>query len=161
MKDIAASRLDNGPGSRLQSALISELQLESPEKHSSLFQDSDLLGSFDPKLMEHSTAVGQSLGTARSEEMASEKRRHQVKAAITRFGFAVIGGLIIIVPMFVLTLGHVSAKTLAVVATSICLFALGVAVCSTTEPDHLLAVTAAYAAVLMTLVGTGKNGVDW
>ncbi|KAK8091248.1 hypothetical protein PG994_000753 [Apiospora phragmitis] len=158
-KNIAASRLDNGPGSQLQAALISEQELEAHEKHHSIFQDSDLLGSFDHNLMQHSTAVGRSLGRSRLEEIQGEQRRARTRTALRRFFFAVIGGLIIIGPMFVLTWGIATPKQLAVVSVSIILFATGVAIFSTTEPENLLAVTAAYAAVMMGLVGTGNDGL--
>ncbi|KAL1794567.1 hypothetical protein ACET3X_006383 [Alternaria dauci] len=70
VKDIAASRIDNGSGSKLQGALISELSLTVASTHRSLFRDADLLGSFNPKLMEHSNALGQSLGTTRANAFA-------------------------------------------------------------------------------------------
>lgn len=133
--------------------------LEAHEKHVSMFQDSDLLGSFNPKLMEHSTAISHSLGTLRWKELASEKERIHIKRAVRRFAFAVVGGLIIIVPLCILTWGHVTSRTLAVTASSISLFALCVAVFSKTEPENLLAITATYAAVLMSLVGTANNAV--
>ncbi|KAK7928901.1 hypothetical protein PG985_005899 [Apiospora marii] len=159
VKDIAASRLDNGPGSQLQAALIAEMKLEAHEKHHSLFKDSDLLGSFNHKLMQHSTAIGQSLGTSRWEEMAKEERRAKLRNTLRRLGFAVIGGMIIIVPMFILTWNYASTKTLVVLATSILLFVLGIAIFSTTEPENLLAVTAAYAAVLTALMSAGNSDV--
>lgn len=158
VKEIAASRLDDGRGSRLQAALIWDLGLKAPASHRSLFRDSDLLGSFDHKLMQHGTSVGGSLGTGRAQEMAREERRVNFRMALKRFAFAIIGGLIIVVPMLILVVGSATAKTLAVISTSIFLFAVGVAVFSTTEPGNLLAATAAYAAVLMALIGGGCKG---
>ncbi|KAF2728102.1 hypothetical protein EJ04DRAFT_556965 [Polyplosphaeria fusca] len=152
VKDIAASRIDNGGGSKLQGALISELNLTVPDTHRSLFRDADLLGSFNPKLMEHSNALGQSLGTTRAHASASEARRAEFAMAWTRFAFAFLGGLIIIVPMLILLVGSVKTKTLAVIPTSIFLFAVGVALFAKTDPVNLLAATAAYAAVLTALI---------
>ncbi|CAN9344092.1 unnamed protein product [Alternaria alternata] len=152
VKDIAASRIDNGSGSKLQGALISELNLAVPSTHRSLFRDADLLGSFDPKLMEHSNVLGQSLGTTRAHTFASEQRREQFALAWKRFTFAFVGGLIIVVPMLILLVGDVKAKILAVIPTSILMFAVGVALFAETEPVNLLAATAAYAAVLTALV---------
>ncbi|KAM5341705.1 hypothetical protein ACJ41O_014736 [Fusarium nematophilum] len=156
VKDVAASRLDDGPGSRLQAALISELGLKAGDSHHSLFQDSDLLGSFNPKLMQHSTAIGRSLGTGRAQTMYSQERIRQVRMASKRFAFAAIGGLIIVVPMLILAAGTATAKMLGVTSVSIFFFAGGVAVFSKTEPENLLVATAAYAAVLVAFVGDSK-----
>ncbi|RII07000.1 hypothetical protein CUC08_Gglean007968 [Alternaria sp. MG1] len=152
VKDIAASRIDNGSGSKLQGALISDFNLTVPSTHRSLFRDADLLGSFDPKLMEHSNALGQSLGTTRAHAFASEQRREQFALAWKRFASAFVGGMIIVVPMLILLVGDVKTKTLAVIPTSILLFAVGVALFAKTDPVNLLAATAAYAAVLTAFV---------
>jgi hypothetical protein len=153
IKDIAASRLDDGQGSRLQAALIWELGLKAPS--CTLFRDSDLLGSFNPKLTQHGTSIGWSLGTGREHAMASEQRRVQFRLTVKRFAFAIIGGLIIVVPMLVLVVGSATTKTLAVISTSIFIFAVSIAVFSKTEPENLLAATGAYAAVLVALIGGG------
>jgi hypothetical protein len=80
--------------------------------------------------------------------------------ALKRFAFAIIGGLIIVVPMLILVVGSATVKTLAVISTSIFLFAASVAIFSTTEPGNLLAATAGYAAVFMALIGNrGGSGV--
>jgi hypothetical protein len=115
-----------------------------------------LLGSFNPKLMQHSPGADRSLGAGREQTVVSEERRMQLLMAWKRSAFAIIGRLIIVVPMLVLVVGSATAKTLAVISSSIFLFALGVAVFSTTEPENLLAATAAYAAVLTALIGTIK-----
>lgn len=158
VKDIAASRLDNGHGARLQAALIKEHNLEVCDSHRSLFKDSDLLGSFDHELMQHSTAIGSSLATGLAQTVTIEERRKHVQNAIKRFGFAIVGGLIIVVPMLVLMVGIATPKTLSVISISIFLFALSVAVFSRIEPEGLLAATAAYAAVLVALLGIGSPG---
>jgi hypothetical protein len=152
VKDIAASRIDNGSGSKLQGALISDLNLTVPSTHRSLFRDADLLGSFDPKLMEHSNALGQSLGTTRAHAFASEQRREELVLGWKRFASAFVGGMIIVIPMLILLVGDEKTKTLAVIPTSILLFAVGVALFAKTDPVNLLAATAAYAAVLTALV---------
>lgn len=160
MKDIAASRLDDGPGSRLQGALIWDHGLGAAPSHRSLFQDSDILGSFDPNLMQHSTATGRSLGREREEAMVNSERLVRLRMTLKRLTFTILGGLIIIVPMFILTVEHTTAKVLAVITTSILLFAIGVAVFSEAEPENLIAATAAYAAVLVALMGGGgKDGL--
>ncbi|RYP04079.1 hypothetical protein DL765_010312 [Monosporascus sp. GIB2] len=158
VKDIAASRLDDGPGSRLQAALIWDHGLRAVPSHQSLFQDSDILGSFDPNLMQHSTAIGRSLGREREEAILNDERLARLRTTLKRLMLAVIGGLIIIIPMFVLVEGDTTVKTVVVITTSILLFAIGVAVLSEAAPESLLAATAAYAAVLVTLIGDGSKG---
>jgi len=92
--------------------------------------------------------------------MASEERRVQFRMTLKRFAFAIIGGLIIVVPMLILVVGNATAKTLAVISSSIFLFAVSVAFFSTIEPENLLVATAAYAAVLMALIrGSSQNKV--
>jgi hypothetical protein len=153
VKDIAASRLDDGQGSRLQAALISELDLKAEGSHSSLFRDSDLLGSFNPQLMQHGTTIGQSLGTGRAHIVADQERRVRLRMTARRFAFAVIGGLIIVMPMLILVSDTATVKMQAVISISIFFFALGVAIFSKTTPENLLVATAAYAAVLVTFIG--------
>ncbi|KAJ4115388.1 hypothetical protein NW768_011240 [Fusarium equiseti] len=152
VKDIAASRMDDGPGSKLHAALMSELDLAAGDSHRSIYQDADLLGSFNPKLMQHSTAIGRSLGTGLAQTFSSQERRLNARRASKRFGFAAIGGLIIVVPMLILASGTATAKMQAVISASIFVFAGGVALFSTTEPENLLVVTAAYAAVLVAFI---------
>lgn len=118
-----------------------------------MFRDSDLLGSFNPQLMQHSTTIGSSLGTDRAHTVADQERRVKIRMALRRFSFAVIGGLIIVMPMLILVSDTTTAKMQAVISTSIFLFALGVAVFSRTTPENLLVATAAYAAVLVTFIG--------
>ncbi len=157
VKDIAASRLDNGPGSRLQGSLIAELGLQAPVSHRSLFRDSDVLGSFDHTLMQHSMAIGQSLGAGRLQELESQKRQQKIREMTRRFCFAILGGLIIVTPVLILTAGTASAtpRVLGVISASIFLFALAVALFSNTKPENLLAATAAYSAVLVSLMEDG------
>jgi hypothetical protein len=90
--------------------------------------------------------------------MATEERRVQLRMTLKRFAFAIIGGLIIVVPMLVLVVGSAPAKTLGVISASIFLFAVSVAVFSTTAPENLLAATAAYASVLIALIGSSGSG---
>ncbi|KAI0096776.1 hypothetical protein GGR51DRAFT_542545 [Nemania sp. FL0031] len=153
VKDIAASRLDNGKGSRLLAALLADHGLQVDESHRSLFRDSDLLGSFDPELMRHSNAIGRSLGTERIYTIAKEEHVKRTRIAIRRFSFAIVGGLIIVVPMLILLVGEASTKSLTVISVSIVIFAIMVACFTKLEPEHLLASTAAYAAVLVAIVG--------
>ncbi|KAH6849573.1 hypothetical protein B0T12DRAFT_214637 [Alternaria alternata] len=102
--------------------------------------------------MEHSNALGQSLGTTRAHAFASEQRREELVLGWKRFASAFVGGMIIVIPMLILLVGDEKTKTLAVIPTSILLFAVGVALFAKTDPVNLLAATAAYAAVLPALV---------
>lgn len=156
VKNIAASRIDDGPGSKLSGVLIAEHDLRVRDPNCSIFRVSDLIGSFDHDLMERSTAVEKSLGTGRALKIANEERREHIYMAIKRFLFAIIGGLIIVVPMLILAVGNTPQKTLAVISTSIFVFAVGVAFSSEAQPENMLAITAAYAAVLTTLIGVGN-----
>jgi hypothetical protein len=51
--------------------------------------------------VQHSTATERSLGTGRAQTVASEERRARFRMASRRFAFAIIGGLIIVVPMLI------------------------------------------------------------
>ena len=85
----------------------------------------------------------------------------QFRMTLKRFAFAIIGGLIIVVPMLILAVGSATVQTLAAISTSIFVFAVSVAIFSTTEPGNLLAATAADAAVLMALIGgSGRMRYD-
>jgi len=145
--------VDNGKGSRLLGALLAEHGLQVGESHRSLFKDVDLLGSFDNDLMRQSNAIGRSLGTERTDIVASQERLNRIRVAIRRFSFAIVGGLVIIVPLLILLVGEEVPKSLGVISTSIVIFAMYVAVFTRLEPENLLASTAAYAAVLVGIVG--------
>lgn len=145
--------MDDGKGSRLLATLLAEHGLQVGESHRSLFKDLDLLGSFDNELMLQSNAIGQSLGTQRIYTVANQERLNQTRVAVRRFAFAIVGGLIIIVPLLILLVGEELPKSLAVISTSILIFAVTVAFFTKLEPENLLAGTAAYAAVLVGIIG--------
>ncbi|KAJ9616435.1 hypothetical protein H2200_000153 [Cladophialophora chaetospira] len=153
VKNIAASRIDNGPGSRLQAALISEFGLVLPNPQHTLYSDDDLLGSFDHSLMEHGTARGKTRGTERQHSEVVQERRDGLKKAQRRFISAILGGLVIVIPVLVMGVGAAPAKALVVVSISIFAFSVAVALFSAAEPESLLAATAAYAAVLVVFIG--------
>ncbi|KAI0199846.1 hypothetical protein F4808DRAFT_431470 [Astrocystis sublimbata] len=153
VKDIAASRLDNGKGSKLQAAILAEHGLQVGASHRSLFKDLDLLGSFDSELMRQSSAIGRSLGTERIDVVARQERLIQTRVMTRRFLFAIVGGLIIIVPILILLVGEEVPKSLEVISASIVIFAILVAFFTKLEPENLLASTAAYAAVLVGVIG--------
>jgi len=110
--------------------------------------------------MQHSTAIGQSLGTGRVRELTSQVRRQRITEMTQRVVMAILGGLIIVVPMLAIVLGispqnSLAPRALAVISTSILLFALVVAFFSHMKPENFLAARAAYAAVLVTLMSDG------
>ncbi|KAF4636040.1 hypothetical protein G7Y89_g2051 [Cudoniella acicularis] len=159
VKDIAASRIDNGPGSRLQAALISEFNLALPNPQYTLYSDDDLLGSFDPSLMVHSVTPGKTTrATQRQQSEMVEERKTALRTSWQRFAFAMLGGLALVIPVLVIVVGtaNVPLRALIVVSVSIFLFALAVALLSNTLPENLLAATAAYAAVLVVFIS--NNG---
>ncbi|KAL9084297.1 MAG: hypothetical protein Q9165_008125 [Trypethelium subeluteriae] len=153
VKDIAASRIDNGPGCRLQAALMQELELTLQEPRSAIFSDADLLGSFDESLLQQSPVLGRTRGSQRAQDESTQNARHAVNMAWRRFIFALLGGLAIILPAVVIAMHKAPAIILAMVSASILVFACVVALFSSMLPENVLAATAAYAAVLMGFVG--------
>lgn len=148
MKEIAASRIDNGPGCKMQGALISDLNLGLTGAVQRQYNDNDLLGSFDSGLLQKSATLGVSRGThAQQKEM--DKR---ARVARLRYPFALVGGLALIIPVLIMVANTTSAKPLVVASVSILLFAFTVAKFSNSSPENLLAATAAYAAVLVVFV---------
>ncbi|KAH6665937.1 hypothetical protein B0J14DRAFT_203391 [Halenospora varia] len=159
VKDIAASRLDNGPGSKLAAALISELGLDLPKPQQTIYSDSDLLGAFDHNLLQHSAKVGKSRGSERHVREERDKQIKRLKATSHRFVFALVGALAIVVPILIIAVEFAALKTLIVVSVSIFLFALGVALFSSAAPESLLGATATYAAVLMVFMNSNTSNV--
>ncbi len=161
MKDIAASRIDNGPGSRLQAAVISEFELALPGPQYTLYSDDDLLGSFDLSLMAHGVTPGKKTrATQRQQSEVVEKRKIARRASFQRFAFAMLGGLALVTPVLIILVGtaNVSLRALTVVSVSIFLFSLAVALFSNALPENLLAATAAYAAVLVVFISNTGPG---
>ncbi|KAK6954741.1 hypothetical protein Daesc_004710 [Daldinia eschscholtzii] len=95
VKDIAASRIDNGLGSPLHSALISDAGLTLSNLQQAIFSDADILGSFDPAMLQHSQTLGETRATQREKKELLGKRKKHLVDTLQRFGFAVIGGLAI------------------------------------------------------------------
>lgn len=113
------------------------------------YSDTDLLGSFDPFLMESGKSGPSTRGTTREKAEDIKKRAKEFHMALKRFLFAILGGLAIVVPVLIIALGSVPTKTIVTVAVAVFLFALAVAWASSASPESLLGATAAYAAVLM------------
>lgn len=160
VKDIAASRIDNGPSSRLQAALISDSGLVLPHPQQALYSDADLLGSFDPLILQRSRTVGETRATQRQKTQLLQERKKRMRLRLERFCFAIAGGLLINGPVLVLGAGTADAKALVVVSVSVALFSLGIAWFSSASPENILAATAAYAAVLVAFINTPGMGHD-
>jgi hypothetical protein len=152
VKDIAASRLDNGPGSTAQAAILSELGLLLPSEQRTLYSDTDLLGSFDPSLLRHSASHGWTRGSSWEKREACELRAARVSLACRRFTFAIAGGIGIVAPVLGMAYHAVELKNAILLSTAILTFAIGVALFSAAAPENLLAATAAYAAVLAVFI---------
>ena len=71
----------------------------------------------------------------------------------TRFATAILGGLALIVPMLIMAIHPIKKKTLITASVAVFLFAVGVAWKSSAKEQEVLAVTAAYAAVMVVFVG--------
>lgn len=153
MKDIAASRIDNGPNSTLQAALISELGLALPKEQNTLLSDADLFGQFDSLLLRENSQSGSLHSRTRGQAKAAERRRLDLRAKWRRLISAVMGGLAIVLPVIAIVAKSVPVQTLLLASFSIMVFSVGLASFSNGEPEGILATTAAYAAVLMLFVG--------
>lgn len=149
VKDIAASRIDNGPGSTFQAALLEELELTLPDQRQLLYSDEDLLSSFNG----HLKPQAPTRGTKRRVWLAADKKREGKRIAVRRLLFAMLGGLAIIVPVLVMAIPTASAKKVVTVRVSITLFVFSMTVFSSASPENLLAASAAYAAVLVAFMG--------
>lgn len=157
VKDIAASRIDNGPGSKLPGSILSDLKLQMTRDNAPrvFYTDIDLLGSFDPFLMTKGEGRTPTRGTTREKAEKVRDRAAAFRMALKRFYFAILGGLAIVIPVFIIALGDVPTKNMVTISVAIFLFALIVAWASTASPENLLGATAAYAAVLMVFMSQG------
>lgn len=70
-----------------------------------------------------------------------------------RFVTAILGGLALIAPMLIMAIHPIREKTLITASLAVFLFALGLAWKSSAKRQEILAVTAAYAAVMVVFVG--------
>ncbi|KAI1739584.1 hypothetical protein F4680DRAFT_139836 [Xylaria scruposa] len=148
VKDIAASRIDNGPGSKFQAVLLEELKLVLDNQQRVMYSDNDLLNTFNGHLKPHVPTRG----TKRRMQLAALKKRVNMAMTLYRLVFAVLGGLLIIIPLSLISAPMASQKTLIIVGVSIIVFALAIALFSSAAPENLLAATAAYAAVLVVFI---------
>lgn len=154
MKDIAASRIDNGPGSRLQGALIDESELALDTLATAFYSDVDLLGLFDHSLMQHSPPLGGTPGLASAKLEAEATAQIVLRKTSQRFNFAFLGGIAIIIPAMVIVMHKAPGQTRATTCASILVFACSVAILSTASPENLLVAIAAYSAVQMVFFGS-------
>ncbi|KAB5583415.1 hypothetical protein GE09DRAFT_1278640 [Coniochaeta sp. 2T2.1] len=84
-----------------------------------------------------------------------------IKATRERYAWAIVGGVVLIVPMVMMVLLEGRTANLVIASVSTVMFALAAAYSAPTKlPVELMGVTAAYAAVLVVFVGgtTGAGG---
>lgn len=108
------------------------------------------------QILEKHTIVRQKDWDVREHEQAVRKKK--VTRILKNGGFAVIGGLWLIVPMLIMTL-HPSKLT-SLLTTSLFVIAAGLALgwfMDGAEPKDIVSTTAAYAAVLVVFVGVGNS----
>jgi hypothetical protein len=145
VKDIAASRIDNGPGSKFQAALLEELGLALNDRLDLVYTDDDLLNSFNS----HLKPKAPTRATKRRNWLIGLEKRENARVVLHRLVFAILGGFSIVLPLLLMAVPMASRKMLIIFGVSILVFSLVVAVFSSATPEHLLTVTAAYAAVLV------------
>lgn len=85
---------------------------------------------------------------------SEELRKRSTKAQWERFGMAMFGGLALIGPMLLMVLHRDRTTALATTSGSVFLFAIIVSRFTLASPDVAVAAVAAYAAVLVTFVGS-------
>lgn len=91
----------------------------------------------------------------RAEHLAA---KHRKMALINRMAMSTFGGLTLIVPMLIMVLN--SSKVTTVVTTSVSTLVVGWALAvwmDEADKKDMIAMTAAYAAVLVVFVGAGTN----
>ncbi|KAF2773704.1 hypothetical protein EJ03DRAFT_105073 [Teratosphaeria nubilosa] len=97
---------------------------------------------------------------ASNPRLRDSRSRHQAvqtearEKRLLRFAMTATGGLLLIVPMIIMT--EVPGKICSLVTTCVCMlvFAALVTFATNLGPNEVLATTAAYAAVLVVFVGT-------
>lgn len=96
-------------------------------------------------------------GMKESAEQAlreQQLRRIWIVETRTRFAMAIAGGLMLIIPMLIMTLVPSRTTSLLTVSIAVLIFSVLVAIASTAKPQEVLGATAAYAAVLVVFIGT-------
>jgi hypothetical protein len=83
-----------------------------------------------------------------------KNQARSMEAFLRRLRMAFFGGVSLIAPMLIMVLHKDILTTLLTTSVSVLLFGFAVAAFSTESPETVLAVVAAYAAVLVVFVGT-------
>ncbi|KAL2839821.1 hypothetical protein BJY01DRAFT_250303 [Aspergillus pseudoustus] len=81
------------------------------------------------------------------------RKDHHTSAFLKRFIAALLGGVAVVGPMFIMVLHNDRTTTLSTASAAVVLFALMVASYSSAPPEVLWSVVAAYAAVMVVFVG--------
>ncbi|KAF2096060.1 hypothetical protein NA57DRAFT_59118 [Rhizodiscina lignyota] len=85
-------------------------------------------------------------------------RQQKRKALMRRLALALLGGIAPIIPMMIMSLVSTKACSLATTSVATFLIACLVAIFSEAKEQEVLAVVAAYSAVLVVFVGTSNHG---
>jgi hypothetical protein len=158
IKEVQTQYIRGDLDSPLQDALISDFRFGLHDLRKPMVDECDLLGKFDEK---NTLFTKLKRAMQREQETAASAQQKRVREAWKRFGFAIAGGLAIVVPMLVMTEAagpRVPLISLITTIVAIFLFAIFVAVFSQAAPENLLAATAAYAGVLIVFVAGNNNG---
>ena len=142
--------MDNGPGSKFQAALFEELDLTLQGQHSPLYSDDDLFNAFNG----HLKPQAPTRATRRRIRLAAMAKQESTKMTLRRLAFGILGVLTIIIPLLVMAIPTASTRMLATAGISIAIFVFSTAIFTSASPESLLAASAAYAAVLVTLIGS-------
>lgn len=81
-------------------------------------------------------------------------QKRKTELFLTRLAFAIIGGIFLIAPMWLMVLHNTRATVLSTTSISVLLWAIAAAWKLEGGPLSVLSTTAAYAAVLVVFVGT-------
>ncbi|KAK3702499.1 hypothetical protein LTR37_014861 [Vermiconidia calcicola] len=120
----------------------------------SLLPNHVLPGGPLPIAQDHEHPKLRETGRNAANEAACKKKR------LLRFAMAALGGLLLVIPMIIMTI--VVGKTASLVTTcvSMLIFAILISVLTELGPNEVLGTTAAYAAVLVVFVGTSLDRTD-
>ena len=78
-------------------------------------------------------------------------------ALLSRIGAALLGGILLIVPMVIMAVDDATTKNLVTTSVAVIVVAVGLASTSLGSWQDVLGITAAYAAVLVVFVGTSTS----
>ncbi|KAK3707629.1 hypothetical protein LTR37_011977 [Vermiconidia calcicola] len=105
-----------------------------------------------PMAQDHEHPKLRGMGRNAANEAAYRKKR------LLRFAMAVLGALLLVIPMVIMTIVVGKAASLITTCVSMLVFAILITMFTELGPNEVLGTTAAYAAVLVVFVGTSVAG---